>query len=81
MDARRAGLYYSLASFPAILEQGARFVRLLKETDVPAELAIVPGTHRSSIEDLDKPDNPTFRIVRDFIEHPAADTGAGDSEP
>lgn len=53
--------------FPSILEQGARFVRLLKEADVPAELVIVPGSHRSSIEDLDEPGDPTFEAIRRFI--------------
>lgn len=67
--------------FPAILEQGARFVRRLKEADVPAELVIVPGSHRSSIEDVDEPDDPTFRAVRNFIEDPIAATGGRDPEP
>lgn len=58
--------------FPSILEQGARFVRRLLEADVPAELVIVPGTHRSSVEDLDEPGDPTFAAIRAFIEDPAA---------
>lgn len=67
--------------FPAILEQGARFVRRLKEADVPAELTIVPGTHRSSIEDLDAPGDPTFQAVRNFIQDPVAATGGRDPAP
>lgn len=61
--------------FPANLEQGARFVRRLKEANVPAELVIVPGKHMSSIADLDEPGNPTFRAISDFIADPAAATG------
>lgn len=66
--------------FPAILEQGARFVRRLLEQDVPADLVIVPsGTHRSSVEDLDEPGDPTFRAIRSFIEETtAARETAGD---
>lgn len=56
--------------FPAILEQGARFVRRLLEADVPAEIVIVPGTHRSSIEDLGEPGDPTFEAIRAFMEDP-----------
>lgn len=54
--------------FPAILEQGARYVRRLLEADVPAELIVVPGTHRSSIEDLPEPGDPTFEAIRAFME-------------
>jgi acetyl esterase/lipase len=63
--------------FPSILEQGARFVRLLKENDVPADLVIVPGTHLSSIEDLGKPGDPTFAAIRAFVEDPVAATSGG----
>lgn len=64
--------------FPSILEQGARVVRRLKEDDVPAELVIVPGTHESSISDLDRPGDPTLALVLAFIADPiAATSGAG----
>lgn len=52
---------------PAILEQGARFVRLLRGHDVAADVVIVPGTHRSSIENLPSPDDPTWRAIQAFI--------------
>lgn len=58
--------------FPAILEQGARFVRRLLEADVPADLVIVPGTHRSSIEDLGVEGDPTFAAIRAFLDAPRA---------
>lgn len=64
--------------FPAILEQGARVVRRLKEAGVAAELVIVPGTHRSSISDLDEPGDPTFAAVLAFIRDPVAATSGGD---
>lgn len=63
--------------FPPLLEQGARFVRRLLEADVPADLALVPGTHRSSIEELSGPDDPTFVAVRAFIRDPRAAGGGG----
>ena len=53
---------------PPILEQGARFVRLLDEAGVPGELVIVPGTHMSSIEALGRPGDPTFAAIRRFVE-------------
>lgn len=52
---------------PAILEQGARFVRLLRGHDVAADVVIVPGTHRSSVEGIPDPDDPTWRAIRAFI--------------
>jgi len=58
--------------FPSILEQGARFVRLLLEADVPANLVIVPGSHKSSIADFGKPGDVTFDAVLSFIADPAS---------
>ena len=53
---------------PPILEQGARFVRLLsREHDVDAELAVVPGKHYSSIEDITNNEDPTFDAIIKFI--------------
>jgi len=55
---------------PSILEQGARFVRRLLEMQKVADLVIVPGRHMSSIGDIGKPGDPTFKAVRAFIENP-----------
>jgi acetyl esterase/lipase len=55
---------------PAVLEQGARFVRRLLEVGVPADLVIVPGRHMTSIAALPNPGNPTFAAIRRFIENP-----------
>lgn len=53
---------------PPILEQGARFVRLLsREHKVDAELIIVPGKHYSSIRDINEKENPTFNAILKFI--------------
>ena len=57
---------------PPVLEQGARFVRLLLELNVAAELVLVPGTHMKSIADLNKPGDPTFAAIAAFITHPVA---------
>jgi arylformamidase len=57
---------------PAVLEQGARFVRRLLEEGVAADLVIVPGRHMSSIAALPNPGNPTFAAIRRFIEQPTA---------
>ena len=58
--------------FPAILEQGAKFVRRLLEMQRPADLVIVPGRHVSSIADLIKPGDPTFAAIQKFMADPAA---------
>ena len=52
---------------PAILEQGARFVRRLLEIRRPADIVIVPGSHISSISNIGKPADPTFQAIRKFI--------------
>jgi hypothetical protein len=54
---------------PAVLEQGARFVRQLLEAGVAADLVIVPGRHMTSIAALPNPGNPTFAAIRRFIEN------------
>jgi acetyl esterase/lipase len=56
--------------FPAILEQGAKFVRRLLEFDRPADLVIVPGRHMSSIQSITEPGDPTFRAAKAFIDDP-----------
>lgn len=62
--------------FPSILEQGAKFVRRLLEMQRPADLVIVPGRHVTSIQDITKPDDPTFKAIKAFIDHPET-TGKG----
>jgi len=53
---------------PPILEQGARFVRLLDEAGVFGELVIVPGTHMTSIAAVAEPGDPTFAAILRFLE-------------
>jgi acetyl esterase/lipase len=53
---------------PAILEQGARFVRRLLEINRPADIVIVPGRHMKSIAAIGNPGDPTFAAIRKFIE-------------
>ena len=59
---------------PAILEQGARFVRRLRGWKVAADVVIVPGRHRSSIATVGAPGDPTLAAVLAFIE---ANSSAG----
>lgn len=63
--------------FPAILEQGARFVRRLLEADVAADLVVVPGTHRSSVEGIPQPGDPALAAIVAFLEDPTADGRGG----
>ena len=58
--------------FPAILEQGAKFVRRLLEAKRPADVVIVPGRHMTSIGNLWQKDDPTFAAIRAFIANPSA---------
>ena len=60
--------------FPAILEQGAKFVRRVLEAQRPADVVIVPGRHMTSIGNIWQKDDPTFAAIRAFIANPA---GAG----
>ena len=53
--------------FPAILEQGARFVRQLLEERVDADIVIVPGKHMTSIAAIGQPGDPSFRAIRKLI--------------
>jgi acetyl esterase/lipase len=52
---------------PPIMEQGARFVRLLLENEIAADLVVVPGKHMSSIANVSKPGDPTFGAIMKFI--------------
>jgi acetyl esterase/lipase len=61
---------------PAVMEQGARFVRLLLEHNVAANLVVVPGTHSSSIASLNKPDDPSLRAILRFMADPAKSAAA-----
>ncbi len=53
---------------PPVLEQGARFVRLLLEFGVPAELEIVPGTHINSVSSMGQPGNLAFKAILEFVQ-------------
>lgn len=55
---------------PAVLEQGSRFVRRLRELQRPADIAIVPGTHMSSIEGLVRPESEVLRRLLAFVRDP-----------
>jgi acetyl esterase/lipase len=63
---------------PPILEQGARFLRLLEEAGVAGELALVPGSHTSSIANLGEPGDPTFAAIVRFVDSRLA--AAGEAE-
>jgi acetyl esterase/lipase len=52
---------------PAILEQGARYVRRLLEMGVDADVVIVPGRHMSSIASFGTADDPTLAVVLELI--------------
>lgn len=56
--------------FPAVLEQGARFVRRLLELKRPADVVIVPGGHEDSIARFGEPRDPTMAAVLAFIRNP-----------
>lgn len=57
---------------PTILEQAAHFVDLMYEAGRPADIAIVPGSHMSSIADIVKAGDPTFAAIVSFIANPDA---------
>ncbi len=56
---------------PAILEQGARFVRRLLEIQRPADIVIVPGRHMTSIANIANAGDPTFEAIIGFIRNGA----------
>jgi len=58
--------------FPAILEQGAKFVRRLLEAKRPADVVIVPGSHMNSIGNIWQKDDPTRAALLKFIANPSA---------
>jgi hypothetical protein len=53
---------------PAILEQGARYVRRLLEMDIDADVVIVPGRHMTSIESFGTDGDPTLKTVVELID-------------
>ena len=55
---------------PPILEQAARYVRLLRDNNVSAYVVVVPGTHKSSIAGIGAPNDPTFAAILRFIAKP-----------
>ncbi len=52
---------------PPVMEQGSRFVRLLLEHDVAANLVVVPGSHVSSIERINLAGDPALAAILAFI--------------
>ena len=58
--------------FPAILEQGAKFVRRLLEIKRPANLVIGPGGHMDSIGRFGADGDPAVAAVAAFIRDPGA---------
>lgn len=62
---------------PTILEEAAHFVDLMYDAERPADIAIVPGTHYSSIQALGEPGDPTLSAILEFMDDPgAAGTGS-----
>ena len=57
---------------PPLVEQGSRFVRLLLEHEVPANLLLVPGSHVSSIEGIARAGDSAFLAIVRFIRDPRA---------
>jgi hypothetical protein len=55
---------------PPVLEQGSRFVRLLLENEVPANLVVVPGKHMSSIAAVATAGDPALAAILKFIADP-----------
>jgi acetyl esterase/lipase len=55
---------------PPVLEQASRFVRMLLENDVAANIAIVPGNHMSSVEAVSRAGDPALAAILKFINDP-----------
>jgi acetyl esterase/lipase len=58
---------------PPVVEQGARFVRLLLESNVAANMVLVPGDHVSSIEGVARAGDPSLTAILSFIRDPKGD--------
>lgn len=61
---------------PEILEQAARFVDRMYVHERPADIAILPGSHMSSIAHITEAGDPTLAAILEFIGDPLA-AGAG----
>lgn len=61
---------------PPVMEQGSRFVRMLLENNVPANLVVVPGKHMSSIAAVSTPGDPTLAAILKFIADPRGSAAA-----
>jgi len=60
---------------PSILEEGARFVRLLREKERPADLRILNGRrHVTTTTGFADPADMVANLVADFVRNPAAVT-------
>lgn len=61
--------------FPSILEEGARFVRLMREHERPADIRILPGRrHITTTTGFLDPADPVANLVADFVRDPKATT-------
>lgn len=61
--------------FPSILEEGARFVRLMREHERPADIRILPGRrHITTTTEFQDPTDPVAGLVADFVRDPKATT-------
>ena len=61
--------------FPSILEEGARFVRLMREQQRPADVRILPGRrHVNTTTGFLDPADPVANLVAAFVRDPKATT-------
>jgi acetyl esterase/lipase len=61
--------------FPSILEEGARFVRLMREHERPADIRILPGRrHITTTTGFLNPADPVANLVAAFVHDPKATT-------
>jgi acetyl esterase/lipase len=61
--------------FPSILEEGARFVRLMREAGRPADLRILAGRrHVTTTTGFADPQDPVANLVAEFVRDPKAVT-------
>ena len=61
--------------FPSILEEGARFVRLMREHERPADIRILPGRrHITTTTGFLDPADAVANLVAEFVRDPKATT-------
>lgn len=61
--------------FPSILEEGARFVRLMREQERSADLRILTGRrHVTTTTNFGDPGDPVANLVVEFVRNPTAVT-------